>query len=64
MWQDGVALFIVVIAALALLQACVPRGVFRITARRQSSRDSVNSAAPTGVCSGCTSGSSRFKGQN
>lgn len=60
MWQDGVALFIVVIAALVLLRTYAPRGIFRFGARRDSD-GSVNSAPPAGGCGGCASGSSCAK---
>jgi hypothetical protein len=62
MWQDGVALFIVVIAALVLLRTYAPRGMFRFGARRGSD-GSVNSAPPAGGCGGCASKSSCFKVQ-
>ena len=34
MWQDGLALFIVIIAALALLRLYAPSGLFRFGTRR------------------------------
>ncbi|MFZ1641075.1 MAG: hypothetical protein WAV07_06475 [Candidatus Contendobacter sp.] len=60
MWQDGLALFIVVIAALALLRTYAPAGLFRFGARRKDDGSAATSAAPTG-CSGCGSGASCAK---
>ena len=60
MWQDGLALLIVVIAALALLRFYAPAGWFRFGARRHGD-DSARNAPPAGGCSGCPSGASCFK---
>jgi hypothetical protein len=62
MWQDGLALLIVVIAALAVLRTYAPAGLFRFGARRKDDGSAATSAAPTG-CSGCGSGASCFKMQ-
>lgn len=57
MWQDGLALLIVVIAALAVLRTYAPAGMFRFGARRD--RDGLAKDTPvTGGCGGCASGSS------
>jgi hypothetical protein len=62
MWQDGLALFIVVIAALTLLRIYVPAEIFRFGARRGS--DSlVKNAVPADGCGSCTAGSSCSKTQ-
>jgi hypothetical protein len=60
MWQDGLALLLVVIAVLALLRTYAPAGMFRFGARRGSD-GSVKSATHTGGCGGCPSESSCFK---
>jgi len=60
MWQDGVALLIVVIAALALLRIYAPVGLFRFGARRKDDGLAATDLAPTG-CSGCGSGASCAK---
>ena len=60
MWQDGVALLIVVIAALALLRTYAPAGLFRFGARRKDDGSAATDLAPTG-CSGCGSGASCAK---
>lgn len=60
MWQDGLALLIVVIAALALLRSWLPSGLFRFGHRRGDD-GSVRNAPPTGGCGGCASGSSCAK---
>ncbi|MDS4040784.1 MAG: hypothetical protein RKP20_06370 [Candidatus Competibacter sp.] len=62
MWQDGLALLIVVIAALALLRSWLPSGLFRF-GHRQGDDGSVKNAPPTGGCGGCASGSSCAKVQ-
>ncbi|HHW75663.1 MAG TPA: hypothetical protein GX399_01280 [Xanthomonadaceae bacterium] len=62
MWQDGLALLIVVIAALALLRFYVPSRLFRFGARRGGDGGSMRNAPPGG-CGGCPSGSSCFKAQ-
>ena len=60
MWQDGLALLIVVIAALAVLRTYAPAGMFRFGARRD--RDGLaKDTAATGGCGGCASGSSCSK---
>ncbi|MER2601150.1 MAG: hypothetical protein ABTR27_02220 [Candidatus Competibacter phosphatis] len=57
MWQDGLALLIVVIAALAVLRTYAPAGMFRFGTRRD--RDGLaKDTAVTGGCGGCASGSS------
>lgn len=63
MWQDGLALLIVAVAALALLRLYAPAGWFRFGARRQGGESSAKSAPPAGGCGGCPSGSSCFKTQ-
>jgi len=60
MWQDGLALLIVVIAALALLRSYLPSGLFRLGARRNG-ESSATSAPPAGGCGGCASNSSCAK---
>ncbi len=60
MWQDGVALLIVVIAALVLLRLYAPARLFRFGARR-GGNGSVQNTPPAGECSGCASGSSCSK---
>ena len=62
MWQDGLALLVVVIAALALLRSWLPSGLLRLGVRRNGG-SSTKSAPPTGGCSGCASGSSCAKVQ-
>lgn len=62
MWQDGLALLIVGIAALALLRIYAPVGWFRFGVRRKGDGSAASSAAPTG-CSGCGSGASCAKMQ-
>ncbi len=62
MWQDGLALLIVVIAALALLRVYLPSRLFRFGARRNG-ESAARSAPPTGGCGGCASGSSCAKVQ-
>ncbi len=63
MWQDGLALLIVVIATLALLRPYLPVGrLFRFGARRGGGGGSMRNAPPGG-CGGCPSGSSCFKAQ-
>ncbi len=60
MWQDGLALLIVVIAALAVLRTYAPAGMFRFGTRRD--RDGLaKDTAATGGCGGCASGSSCSK---
>jgi hypothetical protein len=61
MWQDGLALLIVVIAALAVLRPYAPVGMFRFGARRGSNRPVKNVASTGGGCSGCAAGSSCAK---
>jgi hypothetical protein len=61
MWQDGLALLIVVIAALALLRLYLPSGLFRLGARRGD--DGSVQPPPAGGCGGCASGSSCAKVQ-
>ena len=60
MWQDGLALLIVAVAALALLRSWLPSGLFRFGARRNG-EISVESAPPASGCGGCASNSSCFK---
>lgn len=60
MWQDGVALLIVIITVLALLRPYVLRRVVRFGGRR-SGNDAVNSATHPNGCGGCGSGSSCAK---
>ena len=60
MWQDGLALLIVVVAALALLRLYLLSGLFRFGARRGDDGSSPN-APPAGGCGGCASGSSCAK---
>ena len=62
MWQDGLALFIVVIAALVLLRLYAPVGLFRFGASRSDDGSAKNRSA-AGGCGGCPSGSSCFKVQ-
>ncbi len=62
MWQDGLALLIVGIAALALLRSWLPSGLFRFGARRGDD-GSVRNAPPAGGCGGCASNSSCAKVQ-
>ncbi len=62
MWQDGLALLIVAIAALALLRLYVPFRLFRFGARRKDDGSAATDLAPTG-CSGCGSGASCAKAQ-
>lgn len=63
MWQDGLALLIVVIAALAVLRTYAPAGMFRFGARPGG--DGPDKPTPTaGGCSGCAAGSSCFKSRN
>jgi hypothetical protein len=61
-WQDGLALLVVAIAALALLRRVPPTGMVRFGTRRAGD-GSVETAPPAGGCGGCASGSSCFKGQ-
>lgn len=61
MWQDGVALMIVVGAALALLRRVLPSGLFRFGLRRED--DGSAKSAPPGGCGGCASSASCFKAQ-
>ncbi|MDS4019355.1 MAG: hypothetical protein RKR03_02405 [Candidatus Competibacter sp.] len=56
MWQDGLALLIVVIAALALLRVYLPSRLFQFGARRGDDGSAQN-APPTSGCGGCASGS-------
>ena len=56
MWQDGLALLIVVIAALAVLRTYLPSGLFRF-----GPRQSAKNALPAGGYSGCGSGASCAK---
>jgi hypothetical protein len=60
MWQDGLALLIVVIAALTLLRLYAPAGLFRFGARRNGEAPA-KSAPPAGGCGGCPSGASCAK---
>ncbi|MDS4071472.1 MAG: hypothetical protein RKO24_17835 [Candidatus Competibacter sp.] len=60
MWQDGLALLIVVIAALALLRSWLPPGLFRFGARRGGDGSAQN-APPASGCGGCASGASCAK---
>ena len=62
MWQDGLALLIVVIAVLAVLRSVLPSRLFRFGARRGGD-GSVKDTPPAGGCGGCASGSSCFKVQ-
>ena len=60
MWQDGLALLIVVIAALALLRSWLPSGLFRFGSRRNG-ETAAKSAPPAGGCGGCASNASCAK---
>lgn len=62
MWQDGLALLIVAVAALALLRSWLPSGLFRFGVRRNG-ETAAKSAPPVGGCGGCASSSSCFKAQ-
>ncbi len=62
MWQDGLALLIVAVAAVALLRSWLPSGLFRFGARRNGEIPA-ESAPPAGGCGGCASGSSCAKMQ-
>ncbi|MCP5196011.1 MAG: hypothetical protein H6974_04340 [Gammaproteobacteria bacterium] len=62
MWQDGLALLIVVIATLAVLRGVLPSRLFRLGARR-GGENPVEGASSTGGCSGCISKSSCAKVQ-
>ena len=62
MWQDALALLIVVIAALALLRSWLLSGLFRFGTRRNGASEA-NSTPPTGGCGGCASNASCFKVQ-
>lgn len=65
MWQDGLALLIVVIAALALLRSWLPSSLFRFGARRGGDGSSpavLKNPPPAGGCGGCASGSSCANG--
>lgn len=59
-WQDGLALLIVAIAALALLRRVLPAGMMRFGSRRDGD-GSARTAPPAGGCGGCASGASCFK---
>jgi hypothetical protein len=61
-WQDGLALLVVAIAALALLRRVPPTGMVRFGTRRAGD-GSVETAPSAGGCGGCASGSSCFKVQ-
>ncbi len=64
MWQDGLALLIVAVAALALLRLYVPAGWFRFGASRRNDDELLKSPSPpAGGCGGCASGSSCVKMQ-
>ncbi|QQS53600.1 MAG: hypothetical protein IPM89_12065 [Candidatus Competibacteraceae bacterium] len=60
MWQDGLALLIVVIAALVVLRIFVPAGILRFGARRGGG-PATNTTPAAGGCSGCSVGSSCAK---
>lgn len=62
MWQDGLALLIVAVAALALLRSWLPSGLFRFGVRRNG-ETAAKRASPAGGCGGCASSSSCFKAQ-
>jgi len=62
MWQDGLALLIVVIAALALLRSWLPSRLFRFGPRRKGEASAEN-IPPAGSCGGCSLGASCFKAQ-
>jgi hypothetical protein len=62
MWQDGLALLIVTIAALALLRSWLPSRLFRFGMRRGGAGLEQN-APPAGGCGCCSSGSSCAKVQ-
>ena len=62
MWQDGLALLIVAVAALALLRLWLPSGLFRFGARRNGD-GSARKAPPAGGCGGCALGASCAKVQ-
>jgi hypothetical protein len=62
LWQDGLALLIVAIAALAVLRIYAPAGMFRLGARQEGD-GSIQNAPPAGGCSGCTLGASCAKAQ-
>ena len=61
MWQDGLALFIVAVAALILLRVYAPVGVFRFGARRGDDAPVRNTTTAAGGCGGCAVGSSCAK---
>lgn len=54
MWQDGLALLIVVIAAVVLVRILAPK--FRFGVRREC--DAVATQNPASGCSGCAMGAS------
>ncbi len=58
MWQDGLALFIVLIAVLAVLRTYAPAGMFRFGTRRGSDGPVKNATPAAGGCGGCAAGSS------
>ncbi|MCB1778823.1 MAG: hypothetical protein KDJ34_01780 [Candidatus Competibacteraceae bacterium] len=61
MWQDGLALFIVVIAALTVLRAYGPVKVFRFGARQRDDGSIKRRTTSTGGCNGCAAGGSCAK---
>ncbi|HCB13165.1 MAG TPA: hypothetical protein DEP36_06300 [Gammaproteobacteria bacterium] len=61
MWQDGLALFIVVIAALTVLRAYGPAKVFRFGTRQRGDGSVKKRALSTGGCNGCAAGGSCAK---
>ena len=61
MWQDGLALFIVAVAALVVLRMYVPVGMPRFGARRGSDSPVKNTTPAAGGCGGCAVGSSCAK---
>ncbi|MBE2295225.1 MAG: hypothetical protein IAF00_09745 [Phycisphaerales bacterium] len=67
MWQDALALFIVLIAALAALRIFLPAGLFQFGAGHcgadASVRGGSNTASLGGGCGGCAMGSACAKTQ-
>ena len=61
MWQDGLALFIVLIAALVVLRIYAPVGIFRFGVRHGGDDPARNAATAAGGCGGCAVASSCFK---
>lgn len=53
MWQDGVALLIVIVAALALLRRYVPSGWSQTAGARREDKAVTGKAVSTGACGNC-----------